>query len=156
MNGERGSAVLLAMWCALLLGALGAALIFTTTAETTIAANVRIATGARYAAETAASIAAIDLRGTPDWLPVFNGASQSSFVDGLPGARTLADGSPIDLLAMLNGENCAKTTACSEADMDAVTADRPWGATNPRWHLYAYGRSPDSRRCCRRRARRTG
>jgi len=27
--------------------------------------------------------------------------------------------------------------------MDLVTADRPWGANNPRWQLYAYGHLRD-------------
>jgi hypothetical protein len=142
MTDERGSAVVLAMWCALLLSALGAALVFTTSAETMIAANFRIAASAQYAAEAAASIATIDLRGAADWAPVFTGASQSSFADGAPGVRVLADGSSIDLVMILNAENCAKTTPCSSSDMDSVTADRPWGAANPRWHLYAYGRAP--------------
>ena len=31
----------------------------------------------------------------------------------------------------------------ADADMDAVTAQRPWGPNNPRWQLYAYGRLND-------------
>ena len=27
--------------------------------------------------------------------------------------------------------------------MDAITEDRPWGANNPRWMLFAYGRLRD-------------
>ena len=40
---------------------------------------------------------------------------------------------------MVNLANCNKTTSCTAANMNAVTAARPWGANNPRWQLYAYG-----------------
>jgi hypothetical protein len=60
-------------------------------------------------------------------------------VDGPPsGTRTLADGALLDLGEVLNMANCAKPTVCSGADMDAVTTERPWGANNPRWQLFAY------------------
>jgi hypothetical protein len=34
---------------------------------------------------------------------------------------------------------CGIPSGCSEADRTEVTADRPWGANNPVWRLYAYG-----------------
>ena len=34
-------------------------------------------------------------------------------------------------------------TTCGDADLIAVTDDRPWGANNPRWQLYAYGPMED-------------
>jgi hypothetical protein len=40
---------------------------------------------------------------------------------------------------MVNGINCRKPTACSAANLAAVTAERPWGANNPVWRLFAYG-----------------
>ena len=49
----------------------------------------------------------------------------------------------IDLDRTVALANCQKAEACGSADMDAVTADRPWGANNPRWQLYAYGRLSD-------------
>src|SRR5262249_36902952 len=36
-----------------------------------------------------------------------------------------------------------KRGACTDAELDAVTSDRPWGMNNPRWRLYAYGRLRD-------------
>jgi hypothetical protein len=78
-----------------------------------------------------------DLR-TADWPLVTAGAARSSFVDGAAGVRTLADGTPLDVTQIPNLANCAKTTTCSAAEMDATSADRPWGALNPRWQLYAY------------------
>jgi hypothetical protein len=65
---------------------------------------------------------------------------RSPFVDGPPfGRRSLSDGATIDLEAVVNLANCQKTTACSDAEMDAQTSDRPWGANNPRWRLLSYG-----------------
>ena len=46
---------------------------------------------------------------------------------------------PVDLSTLVSLARCHKTTMCSEAEMDAVTSERPWGANNPRWQLYAYG-----------------
>jgi hypothetical protein len=39
----------------------------------------------------------------------------------------------------VNLASCQKPTPCSTAEMDAATPDRPWGASNPRWVLFAYG-----------------
>src|SRR5206468_2152029 len=57
--------------------------------------------------------------------------------------RTLADGSTIDLEHVVNLADCGRTQPCTDADMDAVTGERPWGRNNPRWQLYAYGRLMD-------------
>jgi hypothetical protein len=38
---------------------------------------------------------------------------------------------------------CGKRTACSDGDITARTEERPWGANNPRWQLYAYGPMSD-------------
>ena len=68
----------------------------------------------------------------------------SSFVDGAPtGTRRLDDGSVLDLGQTLNRANCQKITPCSVTEMNAVTEDRPWGANNPRWRLFAFGRLRD-------------
>ena len=51
--------------------------------------------------------------------------------------------STLDLNQVTNMVRCGKATSCSDADMNAVTGDRPWGLNNPRWQLFAYG--PQSR-----------
>jgi hypothetical protein len=51
----------------------------------------------------------------------------------------MAGGLAVDLSQLVTLANCRKPTACSGAEMDAVTDDRPWGVNNPRWQLYAYG-----------------
>jgi hypothetical protein len=120
--------------------ALGAGLVLTTSAETMIAANYRDSTEARSAAAGALERALADLRRAPDWNDALSGALRSTFVDGAPGGeRRLADGTVLDLSNVVNMANCGNRAACTDAQMDAITGERPWGANNPRWKLYAYG-----------------
>jgi hypothetical protein len=73
---------------------------------------------------------------------MLSGAQRSPFVDGLAsGTRILPNGAVIDLAEATNMINCGSLTTCSATDMNATTADRPWGANNPRYQLFAYGPS---------------
>ena len=86
----------------------------------------------------AASLA-VEARSDPPPFAVAARSVQSSFVDGMPsGTRTLPDGSTIDLTSATNMLNCGKATTCSIAEMNTWTAERPFGANNPRWTLFAY------------------
>ena len=137
---EDGMALILALMAMLLMTALGTALILTTSGETLIAGNYRNSQEALYAADAGLERAMNDLLTVPDWNTLLSGATQSAFIDGAPsGARTLPDGSTVDLSQLINMANCQKLTSCSDADMNTVTSERPWGADNPRWQLYAYG-----------------
>jgi type IV pilus assembly PilX-like protein len=139
-DAERGVALVIALMSMTLLLTLGGALILLSSSETGIAANFRAAHEARYAADAAIERALADLRREPDFTPILTGGLGSSFVDGLPsGTRTLIDGSSIDLDEITNLANCGKPTPCSVAELAATTTERPWGANNPRWTLYAYG-----------------
>jgi hypothetical protein len=140
IHRENGVALVLALMTLLLLTGLGAALVLTTSSEIAIAAAFRTSIEALYAADAAVERAIGDLRAAPDWNPVLSGASRSAFIDGSPGVRTLPDGSTLDLSRIVNMLNCNDPDVCSDADMDEVRADRPWGPNNPRWRLYAYGR----------------
>jgi Tfp pilus assembly protein PilX len=143
-DGEDGVALIIAMLCTLLLTALGVGLVLTTSAETAIVGNYRSSQEALYAADAALERAMADVFTVADWNQLLSGAVPSTFIDGSPsGKRTLADGSTIDLGQLTNGVNCEKATTCSATDMNAVTADRPWGSNNPRWQAYAYGRLAD-------------
>jgi hypothetical protein len=140
VRAEAGVAVIVALLAMLLMIAIGAALVLTTSSETMIAANFRASTEAFYAADAAIERAMVELNGIADWNAVLTGSRRSAFVDGPPsGMRTLADGSTVDLTAIVNQANCGRVVACSAAEMDAVTIERPWGANNPRWQLFAYG-----------------
>jgi Tfp pilus assembly protein PilX len=138
---EDGIALMVAMMAMLLMTALGVALVLTTSSETIIAGNYRNSGEALYAADAVLERAIDDLLTVPDWNSLLTGSVQSAFIDGAPsGARSLPDGSTIDLTQALNMANCAKVTTCSTTDMDTVTTERPWGPNNPRWQLYAYGK----------------
>jgi hypothetical protein len=141
---ENGIAMIMAMAATLLMSALGVALVLTTSSETIIASNFRDASEAAYAADAVLERSISDLVMVPDWNSVLTGAVQSAFIDGAPfGRRTLADGSTIDLGQILSMANCGKAAICGDADLNAVTPHRPWGANNPRWQLYAYGNLTD-------------
>ena len=145
VSGEHGMALVVALMVMVLMMALGAALILITSSETMIAANFRAGDEAFYAADAVFERALADLRAVPDWTSVLDGSTRSSFADGQPsGARRLTDGTTIDLAQIASMANCQKLTPCTDTDMSARTSERPWGANNPRWTLYAYGALADS------------
>lgn len=139
-----GMVLVVVLLATLLVSALAAALVATSSSEVMIAANFRRALEALHAADGAAERAMGDLAPLAEWDSVLGGTVRSTFVDGPPfGARVLPDGSMVDPSQVGNLVNCRKVTPCSPAEMDAVTAERPWGANNPRWQPYAHGRLTD-------------
>jgi len=143
-SNEGGAAIILAMMGLLIMSALSLALVLGTSAETAIARNFRGAAASGYGAETILQYGLEQLAEVPDWSLVLSGATRSAFTDGSPGGvRRLADGSTIDLNEVVNLANCGRQTMCSEADMNQITAERPWGMNNPRWQLYAFGAFAD-------------
>lgn len=144
MIDERGLAIVLAMMGLLIMSALSVALVLGSSVETVIARNFRGTGAAVYAADGMLQYAVDELEGVSDWSAVLSGATRSRFADGLPvGVRRLADGTTIDLNEVSNLANCGKLTACSLADMNLITVERPWGTNNPRWQLYAHGAFAD-------------
>jgi hypothetical protein len=139
LRDEQGIALIIALICMLLLTALGMALTLTTTTEKRIAANYRDGVETVYAADGSVERVMDDLLTVADWNRILDGTTTSSFVDGAPGNRTLPDGSQLNLVQATNMVRCGKTATCTDADMNAYTDERPWGANNPRWQLYAYG-----------------
>jgi hypothetical protein len=140
LQGERGVALIVALMAMLVMAAIGAALVLAAATESRIARNFRNNTEALYAADAVLEQVVDELRGVADWNLVLSGNLRSTFVDGEPGgARVLADSQTIDPGAILNDLNCRKSSSCSGAAMDAITADRPWGPNNPRWQLFAWG-----------------
>jgi len=138
---ERGTALVVVLIAMVLMSAVGITLVLSTSAETRIAGNFRSAQEALYAAEAGANRAIADLRSVPDWSLLPGGTILSSFADGAPsGTRQLDDGSMLDLVQTVNLANCEKPAGCTDSEMNASTEDRPWGANNPRWKLFAYGR----------------
>lgn len=124
----------------LLLMELGLTLVLSTGFEEMIAGHFRTSQEAFYAADAGLERVMDELGRTADWNNVLRGAQRSAFVDGPPsGRRALSDASTIDLAEATNLLNCGHTGACTAAEMDTSTAERPWGMNNPRWSLYAYG-----------------
>lgn len=137
---ERGAALIIALMTMMLLTALGLALVLTSSTETLITGNYRSGQEALYAADAAVERVLQDLLTVPDWNTILQGSTTSAFIDGSAGGtRTLADGSELNLTEATNMANCGKTTTCTTSEMNSSTVDRPWGANNPRWQLYAYG-----------------
>ena len=133
-------ALIVALMAMLFMIALGTALILTTSTESKITRNFRTSSEALYAADAVLERAVDDVLTIPDWNTLLSGVARSAFTDGPPsGARALADGHRIDVGEIVNLANCRRTIACSNADMDAATAERPWGLNNPRWQPFAWG-----------------
>lgn len=132
--------VLLAMT---LLAALGLALALTTSTETRVAASYAWSAQTFYAADAAIERAVHEVSLVTNWNDVLGGASVSTFVDGAAGSRSLPDGTRLDLNRETDRLNCGHSP-CSMVDLTTSTADRPWGANNPIWRLYAYGPLGDS------------
>ena len=136
---ERGMALVLVLLCAMLFLALGGALVTVVSSEATISATFRESAVALSAADAAIVRVLPDLAAAPDLNAILRGAVASTFVDGPPQAlRRLPDGTSLDLAATSNGERCGQM-ACTDAEMDAVTVERPWGANNARWQTYGSG-----------------
>ena len=126
--------VVVLVWLALLAGlALGAALVTMYEPTSGAAAHERIRL--RRAAESAVTLALLDLAARLDWSQLPAGGPASPFTDGGPGPR-LVDGTAIDLVAETRWRTCGRPTACDDATIAAVTDGRPWGARNPRWRLF--------------------
>lgn len=139
VGSERGIALIVALLSMMLLSALGLGLVMTTMTETMITTNYKDSGEAMYAADAGVERVMQDLLTVPDWNRILTGATKSAFSDGAAsGDRTLPDGSVINLAAATNLVNCNKTTTCSDADMNAWTALRPWTTNNPRYQLFAY------------------
>jgi hypothetical protein len=136
---ERGMALVLVLLCATLFLALSGALVTVVSTESAVSATFREGAAALSAAEAAAIRTFADLAVATDLNPVLGGSVASSFRDGPAAApRRLPDGTMLDLAAATNLERCGAAT-CTEDQMNAVTPERPWGANNARWQLYASG-----------------
>jgi len=121
------------------LAALGVAMLLTSSSDVAIAGAFRDQRSGIYAADAIVA-RALDEIAAADWADLLSGAGSAALVDGPPrGTRTLSDGSRIDLQQVVNMANCQKASACTTAELTAVTERRPWGTSNPRWQLYAYG-----------------
>jgi len=132
--------IVIVLLVTLLLSAIGAALALTSATEATIAGHFHRAHEVRHAAAGAFEAAALELRDLPDWSSVLDGSVRSAYAEGPPtGVRTVA-GQALNLDQLRSLLDCQRLSPCTGAAIAAVTAGRPWGADNPRWRLFRYGR----------------
>jgi hypothetical protein len=137
-QSARGIALVVVLLMMMLLSALGLSLTMVTSTEERVADAYLRGSEAFYAADAAFQLAVQELNLVPDWNRVLDGSVTSVFVDDQVESRGWPGG-----LAQTRGQATALVTchrtACTPADMDARTPDRPWGPNNPRWQLFAYG-----------------
>jgi len=142
-------ALIVALLASLVLSALGLMLLMVTSTETLIAGNYRDGVEALHAADAALERVIADVAPLTDWSTALASpdgvvsAIRSTFGDAALSAEML-DGRTLDLVKTTNRLNCPQvfppsSTACSAAQMNHVSGDRPWGSNNPRWRLYARG-----------------
>ena len=118
--------LVIALISLVLLSALSTSLAVVMNTELRAAANYGASREAMYAADGALQIAAQELVTVADWNALLSSGALSGFVDGPPsGVRQLGDGSTVDLAQATNLAN---------------GEPRPWGANNPGWRLFAFGR----------------
>lgn len=140
MTSARGVALVLALLVTSFLTAIGLGLALIVMIDSLASGNLRGSVAMLYAADAALELAARDLSRLEDWNQALTGQARSAFSDGdPPGVREIPGGGTVDLTTATNLLNCGRATACSASQMDANSKERPWGANNARWRLYAYG-----------------
>jgi PilX N-terminal len=138
IHSDRGVALIITLLVMMLLSALALSLTMVTSTEERVADAFVTGSETFYAADAAFELAVQELALVPDWNRVLDGSAISTFMGGEVPPRGWPDGR-----ARTSAEATALITcykpACTSADMDERTADRPWGANNPRWQLFAHG-----------------
>jgi hypothetical protein len=128
-----------AIFAVFLLSVLGSAIVLIGTTETAISAHHSGGMETFYAADAGLERTMADLAAAPDWDAVLAGAAPSTFVDGPPSGTRQVAGTTVSLDEATNVLRCGRTSTCADAQMAAWSADRPWGADNPRWQLFGWG-----------------
>ena len=146
IKGEQGTALIVALMATMLLTALGLTLVLMSNTETAISANYRNSQEALYAADAAVERVVQDLLLIPRWNDVLAGDSAvspacsgvatflpksltpSGFIDG---TTTVTLGNSTQQLNLLSA-TCNMQKATDTLNL--------WGANNPAWRLFAWGR----------------
>lgn len=124
-----------------LFSALGLGLVLNLSIEGMLSANFREASSLVRAAESALEVALHELGPSATWNDALSGTRTAGFAQGTAtGTRVMAGGETIDLERATDSATCGNSP-CREADITARAAARPWGAANPRWRLFAWGRA---------------
>lgn len=138
---NRGVALLVTLLAVALFSALAAGLSVSAIVSRSLAANQEEAVELANVSDSVLELAARELAAIADWNDVLSGGRTSTLVDGPPGRRAIG-ATAIDLSVMTNELSCGRSTLCTDAQIRVVTAERPWGANNPRWRLFIHTVQP--------------
>lgn len=138
-NPNRGIALIVVLLVSSLVFVLALGLSLVTAVDHLSMRNYRESAALLYAAEGAVELAARALSESPSWDAVLSGLAQADGADGPPWGTREHGGIRVDLSAQTSLVNCGQAGGCSAADLQASTADRPFGANNPHWRLFLYG-----------------
>jgi hypothetical protein len=140
MSAQKGIALILVILVTSFLSAIGLGLALIILMDQLATGNLRGSVAMLYAADAAIELAARDLAHIADWNLVLSGDVRSAFADGEPsGVRAIPGGRAIDLTTETNQLNCGRDSDCTVAQIETNTRERPWGANNAHWRLFAYG-----------------
>jgi type II secretory pathway pseudopilin PulG len=141
LSSQRGIALIVTLLAISMFSALGLALALSSAVDRMAAANQEDANALLNAADAALELAAHDLGDVADWNTILAGTTRSTFVDGSPGgSRSVSEDTVIDITGLTNDLTCGRAAGCTDVNRMASTADRPWGANNPWWRPFLYGR----------------
>ena len=140
MNAQKGIALILVILVTSFLSAIGLGLALIVVMDRLATGNLRASVAMLYAADAAIELAIGDLAHIADWNLVLSGDVRSPFADGEPsGVRNIPGGGAINLTTETNQLNCGRDSDCTVEQLESNTRDRPWGANNAHWRLFAYG-----------------
>lgn len=142
MRSERGIALVLTLLALALFSSIAAGLALSSTTGALVAANYEEAVALANLADSALDLTTRELAAIGDWNDVLTGVRVSALVDGAAGLRVMPGGGTLDLPAIANTLSCGRPAACTDVQIAQLTADRPWGANNPRWRLFAHAPFP--------------
>lgn len=139
MKTEQGMALIVVTMVVSFMSAIGVGLALIVFMDRLASGNLRESAALFYASDAALELAVRELSTIEDWNAVLTGVAQSAIVDGPPsGVRAITRSEQIDLTAIGNELTCGRPS-CTAAQIMSSTRDRPWGANNARWRLFAYG-----------------
>ena len=149
IDGEEGVALIIALLATMLLTALGMTLVLMSNTETMISSNYRNSQEALYAADAATERVVQDLLLIPRWNDILAGdsgvAPTCSGVTGfLPKSSTPSGFVDTSTTVTIPDSNQTIDLLNATCNLQRGTdGSAIWGANNPTWRLFAWGRMDD-------------
>ena len=147
IDGEEGIALIIALLATMLLTALGMTLVLMSNTETMISSNYRNSQEALYAADAGTERVVQDLLLIPRWNDILAaGATSKDCGGGLTVNESATPSGFMDTstTASIPGSNLTVDLMKATCNLQAGTNGTAiWGADNPSWRLFAWGRMKD-------------